>query len=112
MSSIISTSAYVCVCFFLSPCRFKGLRTVRNDPDCLWLDNHYRSSDCGGVPSIELPMLWLRPPSIMINSCTQHASNTLLNLCAYHSVHSFWDTYVHMPCQGGSVIKSEIWRYV
>ena len=25
--------------------------------DCLSLDNHYWSSDCGGVPSIGLPML-------------------------------------------------------
>ena len=31
--------------------------TDSNGPDCLSLDNHCRSSDCGGVPSIGLPML-------------------------------------------------------
>ena len=44
--------------------------TNSNDPDCLWLDDRYRSSDCGGVPSIGFPTLWLRSPSIMINNCT------------------------------------------
>ena len=40
--------------------------TDNNNPDCLWLDDHYRFSDCGGVPSIGLPMQWLHSPSIMI----------------------------------------------
>ena len=31
--------------------------------DCLWLDDLYWSSNCGGVPSIGLPMLWLHSPS-------------------------------------------------
>ena len=31
--------------------------TDSNGPDGLLLDNHYWSSDCGGVPSIGLPML-------------------------------------------------------
>ena len=31
--------------------------TDSNGPDCLSLDDHYQSSDCGGVPSIGLPML-------------------------------------------------------
>ena len=35
-------------------CHFKGLRTV-TAPICLSLDDHYWSSDCGGVPSIGLP---------------------------------------------------------
>ena len=37
-----------------------------NRSDCLRLDYHYWSSDCWGVLSIGLPMLWLRSPSIMI----------------------------------------------
>ena len=37
-----------------------------NCPISLSLDDHYRSLYCGGVPSIGLPMLWLRSPSIMI----------------------------------------------
>ena len=39
----------------------------------------FRSSVCGGVPSIGLPMLWLHSPSIMINNCMQQSSNTFLN---------------------------------
>ena len=34
-----------------------------NGPDYLWLDDLHRSSDCEGVSSIRLPMLWLRSPS-------------------------------------------------
>ena len=34
-----------------------------NVPDYLWLYDLHWSSDCGGVPSIRLPMLWLRSPS-------------------------------------------------
>ena len=33
-----------------------------NDSDYLWLDDPHRSLNCGGVPSIGLPMLWLRSP--------------------------------------------------
>ena len=61
--------------FFLSLCRFKGLRTV-TAPICLSLDDDYWSSDCGRIPSIGLSMLWLRLPSIMINNCTQQSSHT------------------------------------
>ena len=41
---------------FLSvPLQFQ--RVMDSDgPDYLWLDGHYWSSDCGGVPSIELPI--------------------------------------------------------
>ena len=42
--------------------------------NCLSLDDHYRSPDCGIVPSIGLPILWLHSPSIMINNCTQQSS--------------------------------------
>ena len=41
--------------------------TYSNGTDCLLFTDHYWSSDCGGVPSIGLPMLWLRSPSLMIN---------------------------------------------
>ena len=33
------------------------------DQDCLRLDDLHRSSDCGGVPSNGLSMLWLHSPS-------------------------------------------------
>ena len=58
----------------LTNCHFKGLRTV-TARICLSLDDHYWSLDCRGVPSIGLPMLWLRSQSIMINNCTQQSSN-------------------------------------
>ena len=31
--------------------------TDSNGADCLSLDDHYQSLDCGGVPSIAFPML-------------------------------------------------------
>ena len=36
-----------------------------NGPDNLWLDDLHWSLDCGGVPSIGLPMLWSRSPSYL-----------------------------------------------
>ena len=38
----------------------------RNGPDYLLLDDHYQSLDCGGIPSIKLPILWFRSPSFMM----------------------------------------------
>ena len=55
---------------------------LSNGPHYLSLDDHYRSSDCGGVPSIGLPMLWLCSLSIMINNCTQQSSN--ISSCMYY----------------------------
>ena len=60
-----------------------------NVPDCLWLDDLYWFSDCGGVPSIRLPMLWLRSPS-------------------YHALHGLvWNAALLGP--SGNPIPSDCW---
>ena len=43
-----------------------GFQGCSCTPICLSLDDHNWSSDCGGVPSIGLPMLWLRLLSFMM----------------------------------------------
>ena len=82
--------------------------TDSNGPKCLWLDNHYRSSDCGRVLSIGFPMLWLRSPSVMINNCTQQSSNTLLEMTKWHKFSSLvttnWNQVVLLPWDCNAVM--------
>ena len=55
--------------------------TDSNSHNCLWLDDHYQSSDCGGVSSIGLPillMLWCRSPSFMISYQVANLARTQL----------------------------------
>ena len=58
-----------------------------------------RSSDCGGVLSIGLPMLWLRLLSIILNNCTQQSSNTFLNnhpSCLYIMCRTLNEDAIHI----------------
>ena len=64
--------------FFLSLYRFKGLWKVMARI-VLDLTITIRSSDCGGVPSTGLPMLWFRTLSFMINSV--HSNQTFISSC-------------------------------
>ena len=66
---------YCPVCSFPSPFQRS---TDSNGLDCLWLDDHYRSSDCRGVSSIRLPMLWCCSPSFMISYQVANLARTQL----------------------------------
>ena len=65
-----------------------------NIPDCLWLDDHYGSSDCGGVPSIGLPMMWFHSPSFVnINILTP---NQIYSIDTYLHVMTHWYVFLMM----------------
>ena len=70
-------------------CRFKGLQTV-TAPICLSLDDHYRSSDCGVVPSIglwgspihrTLPQEYLSTQFLDLDQIWERAC---ASICIYH----------------------------
>ena len=74
-----------------------------NGPDYLWLDDLHWSSDCGGVPSIALPVLWLHSPSFhdqllffLIYSC---------NLIMQYAGYPFTCTGMHTAGVSVNVVK-------
>ena len=68
--------------------------TDSNGPDYLWLDDHYRSLDCGGVPSIGLSTLWLRSPSTIPHSNHPLHFSTL-RTCVHISMLTIWKSKYH-----------------